>query len=111
LTSEQFEAIRNRARTDLYFLAKGILGYDQVEPGAHQALCSFMTREEKNRRLVLMPRGHLKTTICTISDSIRLALCDPNTRILIQNEVFDNASLMLQEVLNRSISSTSRTMT
>lgn len=98
LSDGQMKALREKAQTNLYFLAKGILGYNQVELGAHGALCAFMTRERSNRRLVLMPRGHLKTTICTISDSIRLALCDPNVRILIQNEVFENASLMLQEL-------------
>lgn len=98
MTPVQMEGLRKRARTNLYFLAKGILGYNQVEEGAHLALCAFLTRESRNRRLVLMPRGHLKTTLCTISDSIRLALCNPNVRILIQNEVFDNASLMLQEL-------------
>jgi hypothetical protein len=90
--------LREKAQTNLYFLAKGVLGYDQIELGAHGALCAFMTREQKNRRMVLMPRGHLKTTICTIADSIRLALCNPNVRVLIQNEVFDNASIMLQEL-------------
>lgn len=98
LTEAQWQKLREKAQTNLYFLSKGILGYTQVEEGAHLALCAFMTREPLNRRLVLMPRGHLKTTICTISDSIRLALCNPNVRILIQNEVFENASLMLQEL-------------
>lgn len=98
LTDVQMKGLRTRAQTNLFFLAKGILGYNQVEEGAHAALCAFLTREQRNRRLVLMPRGHLKTTLCTISDSIRLALCNPNVRILIQNEVFDNASLMLQEL-------------
>lgn len=98
LTETDWKKLRIKAQTNLYFLAKGVLGYTQVEEGAHLALCAFMTREKLNRRLVLMPRGHLKTTICTISDSIRLALCNPNIQILIQNETFDNASLMLQEL-------------
>jgi hypothetical protein len=98
LSSKDVERLRNRAKTSLYFLSKAVLGYDQVEERAHGALCAFMTNEEANRRLVLMPRGHLKTTLCTISDSIRLSLINPNVRVLIQNEVFDNASLMLQEL-------------
>lgn len=98
LSESDWKKLREKAQTNLYFLSKGVLGYTQVEEGAHLALCAFMTREKLNRRLVLMPRGHLKTTICTISDSIRLALCNPNIQILIQNEVFDNASLMLQEL-------------
>jgi hypothetical protein len=98
LTSEQVQHIREKAQTDLYFLSKGVLGYDQVEIGAHGALCNFMVREQANRRMVLMPRGHLKTTICTVADSIRLTLCDPNIRILIQNEVLENATDFLKEI-------------
>lgn len=99
LTGDQREALRNRCKSDLYFLAKGVLSYNQVTPDAHAALCAFMTRSQSKRREVLMPRGHLKTTLCTISDSIRLSLIDPdNCRILIQNEVFDNASDMLVEL-------------
>jgi hypothetical protein len=98
LTPAHIEGLRRRCKTDPYFLGKGILGYNQIEEGAHAALCSFLVNESRNRRLVLMPRGHLKTTLCTITDSIRLSLRDPNVRILIQNEVFDNASLMLQEL-------------
>lgn len=98
LSSDQVAYLREKAKTDLYFLAKGVLGYDQLEPGAHGALCQFMVYEESNRRMVLMPRGYLKSTICTIADSIRLSLKDPNVRILIQNEVFDNASGFLEEI-------------
>lgn len=98
LTSQNIEHLRERAQTDLFFLSKGVLSYNQLEQGAHGALCQFMTVESSNRRMVLMPRGFLKTTICTISDSIRLTLCDPNIRILIQNEVLENAVLMLAEI-------------
>jgi hypothetical protein len=98
LSSTDIERLRNRCKTSPYFLGKAILGYNQIEEEAHGALCSFLVNETSNRRLVLMPRGHLKTTICTITDSIRLSIKDPNVRILIQNEVFENASLMLQEL-------------
>lgn len=100
LSSDDIEHLREKSKTDLFFLAKFTLGYSQVCESAHGALCAFMVREKLDRRMVLMPRGHLKTTICTISDSIRLSLIDPSTRVLIQNEVFDNASDMLTELKN-----------
>lgn len=103
LNPSQIAKLRESAQTNLFFLAKGILGYDQVELGAHGALCNFMVSEKSNRRMVLMPRGFLKSTICTISDSIRLSLCNPNIRILIQNEVLDNATGFLNELKNHWI--------
>jgi hypothetical protein len=100
LSGEQLEFLRERSKRDLYFLAKWVLQYDQVELKAHGALCNFMVNETSSRRMVLMPRGYLKSTICTIADSIRLSLIDPNTRILIQNEVFENAAGFLTEIGN-----------
>lgn len=101
LTSEQRDHLRLRAKTDLYFLAKGVLGYNQVEERAHASLCKFMTAEQRALRMVLVFRGFLKSTICLISDSIRLALCDPeHTRILIANEVHDNAIAFMDELKN-----------
>lgn len=96
--SDDVAHLKELCKTDLYFLAKGVLGYDQLEEGAHGALCSFMVHEPSSRRMVLMPRGFLKSTICTISDSIRLSLINPNIRILIQNEVLGNAENFLHEL-------------
>lgn len=99
LSSAQIESLRLKTKTNLYFCSKGVLGYNQVEEGAHLALCNFMTNEPNPYRMVLVFRGFLKSTICTISDSIRLALCDPETaRILIVNEIFDNAAGFLDEL-------------
>ena len=91
LTSTQIEKIKRKCQTDLYFLAKTVLGYDQVHYDTHNALCNFIVNEESNRRMILMSRGFLKSTLSTISDSIRLAICDPNTRILIANETDEKA--------------------
>lgn len=99
-SSADIEHLRNLMRTDLYMLCKWGLGYDQVEEEAHAALCAFMVHERSARRMVLMPRGFLKSTICTIGDSIRLSLIDPTTRILIQNEVYDNSTNFLDEIKN-----------
>lgn len=105
-SSDQVAHVRNLCKTDLFFLSQGILGYNDqnykfgVEEFAHKALCRFMVQEKSNRRMVLMPRGHLKTTICTIADSIRLTLENPNIRILIQNEVLENAESFLKEIKN-----------
>lgn len=46
-------------------------------------------------KLVLMPRDHLKTTVCTISGNVQRIVKDPEERILIANENGVNASRML----------------
>jgi hypothetical protein len=88
LPSDQRTYLREVSKSDLYTLSKGILGYKDLNPETHGAFCRFIEGEKKLRRLALMPRAHLKSTIATISDSIRLVLLDPDeTRLLIAGEL------------------------
>lgn len=100
MTSGQTEALREHARADLYFCCKGVLDYDQLRPSTHLPLCSYMVVEDRLRRLTLMSRGHLKSTICTMGDSIRLALINPNIRILIASANATKAESFLTEIKN-----------
>jgi hypothetical protein len=93
------EALKLRARKDRYFLAKGVLGYQDVSPFTHGPLCRALENREKKRRMFLMPRGHLKTTLATITDSVGNAIDDPEeSRTLIVNEIEDNAIGFLSEI-------------
>lgn len=93
------EKLRARAKKDRYFLARGVLGYEDVNPYTHGPLCRALDDRSKRRRMYLMHRGSLKTTVATISDSIGDALEDPDhTRILILNEVEQNAIGFLSEI-------------
>lgn len=93
------DKLRLRAQKDRYFLAKGILGYQDVNPYTHGPLCRAIEQGDRNRRMYLMPRGHLKTTLCTVTDSVGLALDNPEEcRILIVNEIEDNAIGFLSEI-------------
>jgi hypothetical protein len=99
LAGDQREFLRDVARNDLYTLTKGILGYQDVNPETHGAFCRYIQDEEKRRRLGLMPRSHLKTTIATVADPIRLVLKEPDeTRLLIAGETATTAEKILSEV-------------
>lgn len=47
------------------------------------------------RKMILWPRGHLKSTLFTISESIRAALLWPNIRIMISCQKVENAKTYL----------------
>lgn len=99
MTSAQIEGLRQRARLDRYFLARGVLGYRDVNPYTHGPMCRFIEDRSKNRRMGLAPRGHLKSTLWTVTDSIGLSLEQPDeTRILIINEIEDNSVGFLAEI-------------
>ncbi len=98
--------LRDAAKNDLYILAKGVLGYPDINKDTHGGFCRFFEAPpvgsdgvERLRRLGLMPRGHLKSTIATVADSIRLVLQEPDyTRVLIANETVTLAKKFLFEI-------------
>jgi len=92
--------LRKRCMADLYFLVSEILypkvlGFDELGE-VHKELCRFI--QESKDFVLLIPRGHFKTTIGTIADSIRLMLIDPNIRILITSATMENCLKAINEI-------------
>ena len=85
---------RERAKTDLYFLCKFVLGFNDMEPEPHARICEAITSPAQHK-LFVGSRGILKTTICTIGHSIQLALNNDKARILITQANEDSARCTL----------------
>lgn len=78
-----------RGKTDLFFLAKVVLGrvYPDLTERTHKPICDFFVQKNPKKkfvvqdliknRLLLAPRGHFKTSI-NICDCIQWMLCFPN---------------------------------
>ncbi len=95
----QKEELKRLARTDRYFLARGVLGYRDVNPYTHGPMCRFLEDRTHNRRMGLAPRGHLKSTLWTVTDGIGIALENPDeARILLLNEIEENSVGFLTEI-------------
>ena len=77
---DKWEELRSLARTDLYFLCKGVLGFVDMSPGFHGHRCAQINsvQEPYGRQVDLWPRGHLKTHIITIGKSIQEYLNNNN---------------------------------
>lgn len=112
LTSDQVQHLRRRAKNDLFFLAKGLLGYDLLSTRLHGSLTRFTERTRDSQyRLFLLPRGHYKSTVITISESVQMALPNiqdsatewpytlgPNIKLLIAHENAEESSRFLYEI-------------
>jgi hypothetical protein len=86
-SGEEREQLRLTARKNLYFLSVGVLRRPHVNLETHGDFCRFIQSESKTRRMGLMPRAHLKSTLATVDDSLRLGLDQPDhNRILIAGE-------------------------
>lgn len=92
------EDIAERGRRNLFFMAKGILGYRDITESCHGPLCVFMDQHPARFKLTLMPRGHYKSTLNTIARNIQAVVRNPNDRILILNETSSNAENFLTAI-------------
>lgn len=90
-------AIQELCKRSLYKTCRHLLGYTDVEAETHgdmiRALCS-----PSERKLIVMPRGTLKSSIGVVGYAIWRLLKDPNLRILIDSEVYSNSKNFLREI-------------
>lgn len=110
-TTDEWKYLRLRAKNDIFFLCYGILGYKKLSTGLHGHLSEWLQRTEiRQFREILLPRGHFKSTLCTITDSIQIALPDDsgvaewprnlgtNCRVLLGHETVESAARFLNSI-------------
>lgn len=82
---------------DLLYLAQNVLNYKDIAP-FHREFVDFIVSREKKKKLGLLPRGHLKTSLGSITNSIWTLLNDKRKRILIASFNWDYARKVLSEI-------------
>lgn len=55
--------VRRRAEANLYFFAKAILGREYLTRDLHRPICDWLQARPPDRKLLLLPREHCKTSI------------------------------------------------
>lgn len=78
-------------KSNLWELCK-LIGFNDLGE-CHKELCAELDRTDKayTRRVFMYPRGHFKTSIITIANTVKRILNDPNSRILIASSTLENA--------------------
>ncbi len=103
------EGLKTKSKESLYFFTKAILNFNKLTPGLHQEVSAFIQDFSIPRKLLLLPRGHYKSTISTIGYALWLMIQDiipgPNIpgseiRILLSNESATNAEHFLSTIEN-----------
>lgn len=116
-TIEEYKKLRILCKNNPFFLAYSVLGYTKLSSNLHGSVCNWITETQYDRfRLLLLPRGNYKSTIYTITDSIRAALPDDSNsigwpynlgtdiRICLMHEVAGVSSKFLSEIQNHFLS-------
>lgn len=94
--SISIDQIKEACKRSLHFLCTQMLDFRDWD-SIHDDIEKILNRKSR-KKMILIPRGHLKTSIVTKAFSIQLLLRDPDTRILITNQVWDKAREMLYEI-------------
>lgn len=98
VTQEQISNMRKHALNNFYFMALGVLGYDYIKREVHLPICNFLSNETLKDKMLLLPRGFLKSTLTSVALPIWLAMRDPNLRYLIVCNSMTNASNHLRKI-------------
>lgn len=97
-TSSQSELLKKHKdmlKKSLWYLCTQEFGF-QDWGQVHDDMELFLKKPSR-RKLLLVPRGHLKSSL-TKAYAVQLLLNDPNHRVLIANQIWDRARDMLFEI-------------
>ena len=97
------EIVKKSLEHDLYKFNKVILeaekGQGKVSLAPfHKEVCTFIEKNKDKKKLLLIPRGHLKSTMVTIGYSVQRIVYDPSIRILIANATRGMSVAFLSEI-------------
>ncbi len=99
LTEEKVTQLRDFAQRSLFFFAKGVLNLDWLDKGIHMPICHILENYEEDTRLrITLPRGWLKTTLCSQAYPMWRACKDPAIRVLLVQNTYTNAVSKLKPI-------------
>lgn len=84
-------------RKSLFATSHGLLGMKDVSRSSHMEMIKIL-ESPSQRRIIVAPRGSLKSSIGVVAYSIWKLLINPNERILIDSAVYTNSKNFIREI-------------
>ena len=103
-TEELRLELRHRVLEDTFLWNKVVMGFADIDIDPHYGMCEFLDKQEWKRRLLLAPRGSIKSWNAR-GWLIQQVCRDPNLRILYtmsSEEVAKSASRYIDQVFRRN---------
>lgn len=91
------ELIRDQYKNNLFALCSAGLGYQDINRHTHGDMIEAL-EAKTTRKLIIMPRGTLKSSIGVVGYAIQSLLKNPNERILIDSQLYTNSKNFLREI-------------
>lgn len=86
-----------RVKGSLGFLSKRVIGFKDVNKETHGDVIHCLEDHTK-RKLLVLPRGSLKSSLACVAYPIWLLINNPDLRILIDSELFTNSANFIREI-------------
>lgn len=98
---ERFQQLRKRLLNDLYAFSVECMGFKDLYAPLHEELCQTIANSDIDKQLILIPRGHFKTTLISICYPVWLLLRNPNETIMLVSSTAGKACENLEEIVER----------
>lgn len=89
--------LRQNLKNSLYHTAKTLCGYRDITINTHGSIITNLESLTK-KKLLCVPRGTFKSSIGCVAYPIWSLMRNPNERILIDSELFENSSNFIREI-------------
>lgn len=89
--------IQKEFKSSLYKTAKLLTGYNDITLHTHGPIIKILESPNK-RKLIVVPRGCFKSSLCSVAYPIWRLINDPNDRILITSQLFTNSKMFIREI-------------
>lgn len=94
---EYLKDIAEGYKRSLFATSKLLLGYKDVNVQTHGNIISCL-ESDSTRKLIVCPRGALKSSLGVVGYSVWILLRNPNARILIDSEIYTNSKNFIREI-------------
>ena len=94
---EDILEIRNRCKKSLYYVCKMLCNFKDITPATHYPIIRNL-EEDTNRKLICVPRGTLKSSIASVAYPIWLLINNPNLRIYLDSEIYENSKNFVRQI-------------
>lgn len=91
------ELLQENYRESLFRTVHTLLGYKDITANTHLPIVKALESETK-RKLICVPRGTFKSSIGCVAYPIWLLLRNPDLRILIDSEKYENSKNFIREI-------------
>lgn len=89
--------VKDLYKKSLYRTAYDLLDYKEMTPNTHLPMVKVL-QDKSKRKLICVPRGCFKSSIGVVAYPIWLLLNNPNLRILIDSEKYENSKNFIREI-------------